>query len=155
MKDFIVLVLICVLVILVASWFLYPTQISHLFKEPFVAARPSEGQSKADQAAKAAKRAQEASRVVSAPPKEASPVQPAPEPQVTPPPPAPPTRVPGLNEVKIGEERSAMEAEFGPPTLTTSADEDGRAVETWIYRSGRKQAVIKLMDGRVSAVSLQ
>jgi hypothetical protein len=155
MKDFAVLIVICALVVFVSAWFLYPAATRRLFKDPIVATRPAEAQSKKDKAERTTKGASLHYTVTM------SAAQPVPNQQANPLPPAPPAepppaaRVPGSNDVKIGEEESDVVAEFGPPALTTSAKEGGHIVQTYIYWNGPIQAVIHLSDGRVSSVGLR
>jgi hypothetical protein len=66
-----------------------------------------------------------------------------------------PAQVPSYGEVMLGSERSHLLDNFGFPAITASTEDRGHLFETYVYHASRKQTIVKLEDGKVSAVHLR
>ena len=153
MKDFFLLVIVCIVIIGGVGWLLLPGPIGSLL-HPTVSVAPSKPTPE-----KASATPPEAPVKKSVPPKKietpaltavapATAVRPAPAREA-------PVRLPSPWEVLPGEERSAVVERYGDPTLSASTMDTGHLFETYVYRSDRYQSIIHLEDGRVLGVDLK
>lgn len=151
MRDFVLLMVVCLVVVIAVGWFLFPGRGHDLFKTTVAvkAADPKpEPEKEATPAPKPHKRP--------APPKvETAAVEPAAKLRtdlVVIPVTYAPKPVPAPGEVKVGAERAHIIDSFGDPNLSASTEDRGHLFETFVYKRDRRQAVIHLEDGRVAAV---
>ena len=159
MKDSVSLIVICLIVSLVAGWFLLPAPMHHLLS-PSVGLRSVDAPAAPAEPEKTVAVAAKAPKSKPVRPKEdtllASPVELKPDPAPSAPSPvilATPnvSRIPNPSEVPIGSDRSQIIDSFGAPTLSASSADNGHLFETYLYRVDRRQAIIHLSDGRVSS----
>jgi hypothetical protein len=160
MKDSVSLIVICLIVVLVAGWFLLPAPMHHLLS-PSVGLRSVDAPAAPPQPEKTAAVAAKAPKSKPVRRKEdavlASPVELQPTPAPSAPAPviaAAPNvnRIPYPGEVQIGSDRSQIIDSFGAPALSASSADNGHLFETYLYRVDRRQAIIHLSDGRVSSI---
>lgn len=148
MKDFIILLVICVIVVLAVGWYLLPGPAHNLFRTSVAV------QSPAPEPEKPAPPPTPPHKVVAVHKAEEPPVA-EPVAVVTPAPVAIiplPVIVPAPGEVTLGVERSGIIDSYGNPALSASTVDRGHLFETMVYRHERQQAVIRLEDGKVSWV---
>ena len=157
MKDLILLVGICV-VIVGAAWFLLPGSPPRLFTAPVsqhpsdnAAARAPQTDSK-ETSAKAKKPNQEhrsSQEAASATPVQTasapSPIAPVPSAQYW-------SRVPESHEIRIGTDGVDVLNRFGAPMASAYTVDRGHYFETYFYRGEHTQATVHLRDGKVYSV---
>jgi len=157
MRDFIMLIGLCV-VIIWGAWFLLPGA-SHKFLNTAPAAKaasPAPTPVETAEVSKTAKpkksnpghRVEDApTQVVQAPSSLAASglstwTQPAPN----------FSRVPAAQEVRLGTDGADLIKTFGTPMATAYTVDSGHYFETYFYRGERAQATIRLRDGKVYSV---
>jgi hypothetical protein len=166
MKEAVLLVLVCVLIVGgIGVWVSNSGSFSH-FGTPSSTPQPAAGATTAADAAKEAKDAKEAPKkklaakaarkaAISSPTTEAPNeplIPPVAEVVVAPPRPPAPRQFPEAREISAGAARENIAEKFGQPALaTTTTSHDGRVLENLVYarKSGRDVTVIRIEDGKV------
>lgn len=158
MKEAILLVGICGLVVLSVGWYLLPAPAYDFFRKSAVSVQPHPGEGENSQPAEPEPeqepRRSHSKHVASKPPVLHAGLEGNAERFVPVPAPAPPA-FPAPADVRPGTERSRIIEKFGTPALAASTADRGHLFETFVYRRERLQTVIRMQDGTVAAVHLR
>ena len=157
MRDLLILIALCVVIVL-AAWFLLPGT-AHKFLNTAQAtsqSTPAPNPAEPAEASKAAakpKKSNTAQRVEEATARAVQPpsivvASPLARPQAA----LNSTRVPAPQEVRIGSEGVDVIKTFGTPMASAYTVDSGHYFETYFYRGDRAQATIHLRDGKVYSV---
>lgn len=148
MRDFVILVTVCVGVVIAVGWYLLPGTARNPFRTTVAVQSPTpEPEKLAPPPEKPHKAVHKADKM---------PVAEIVKPVALHLPATivlhKPMVVPAPGEVKLGADRSRIIDSYGDPSLLAATEDRGHLFETMVYRQERKQAIIRLEDGVVASV---